>query len=193
MNDDISFGRVLKMFRQNAGISSRNLSQEVGKAPAYVSQIERNLIKNPDPYTAYRLLESVGCTRAQIEKILTDLKIADEKVLIDQKVFKEKIDPIYTEYKTDMTSEESKFYDLFNADELILMNKEVHNILNLFIKKDFSKAERVIRNIYSLVSKDKEHFDFFCSLHENDYSKLSNSMKNELIHEVKEKYNRGVK
>ncbi|MFP7295818.1 helix-turn-helix domain-containing protein [Neobacillus niacini] len=192
MTDQVTFGQVLKRFRQNNGISSRRLSQLVGKADAYVSQIERNLIKHPDAHTAYELLEAVGCHKEQIEKILTDLKIADEKIFIDQKVFKEKIDPFYKVYNGIISMENGKPHTYFYDMEVIRMYEEIHNIISTFIIKDHSKAKVVVKNIHSLVTKDKEHFEFYCAIHQNDYSKLPNQFKEQILHEVNEIYKVGV-
>jgi len=194
MTDQVTFtfGQVLKRFRQNKGISSRQLSQIVGKADAYVSQIERGLIKHPDAHIAYELLKAVGCHKEQIEKILTDLKIADEKVFIDQKVFKEKIDPFYMEYNAIYVKENGKINTFFYDKEVIQMYEEIHNTMVEFIMKDHSKAKVVVKNIHSLVTKDKDHFDFYCAMHQNDYSKLPNQFKEQILHEVNEIYKVGV-
>jgi transcriptional regulator with XRE-family HTH domain len=190
LTEEVTFGQILKRFRQKKGITSRHLSQMVGKGTAYVSQIERNLIKKPDPHIAYQLLEAIGCNTEQVKKILTDLNIADEKIFIDQKVFKEKIDPIYIEFKTNKQHEVSN--NFFNDDKLHLINEEIHETLRLFILKDFSKAEVVWNNIFTLITKDRELFNFFCKLLENDYSKVTTEIRNQLIHEVNEIYSTGV-
>ncbi len=65
-----SFGEELKALRKRVGMPSKVLSQKVGKAVTYVSQLERELIKNPSYTTCLQILLELGLIKEDAEKML---------------------------------------------------------------------------------------------------------------------------
>lgn len=186
----ITFGKDLKRMRKQVGISSKVLSQKVGKAVTYVSQLERGLIKNPDYNTCYNLLKELGIQEGKIEDILYNhYNIASterEEAILEQQIkqfehkcAEEEADPEeYAEKQLHFWLEETSF-------ELRHSNDNLHHMFNVLIDKDITRAETVIKNIESL-TKSKETFDFFCALFEHDYSAITNDKREHLLHVINE-------
>ncbi|MEK4049911.1 helix-turn-helix domain-containing protein [Bacillus sp. FSL K6-2839] len=60
----------LKNYRKQKEVNARDLSRELGKGDAYISQIESGRIKNVDEITARRLLNKIGTNQEDIDKIV---------------------------------------------------------------------------------------------------------------------------
>lgn len=186
---DEDFGKNLKAMRKIKGIGSRELSRMVGKAETYVSQIERGKIKYPDYQTAYKLMECVGYP-GNIEDLL-DIAFhiqdparekAYEEYMIERIEQEEKDNyEEYLEYKAQEAGMTVMDWLDTKSDELKEKTKKLHELLDKFIDKDYSRAERFINNIDSL-TKDKENFNFFINLlGRYDYSKTDSKYKNQLL------------
>src|SRR5438034_283675 len=52
-----SVGRVLRRARVHHGLSIREVERRIGRSSAYLSQIERGLIRHPDPVVLLELAE----------------------------------------------------------------------------------------------------------------------------------------
>ena len=63
-----SFGEELKALRKRVGMPSKVLSQKVGKAVTYVSQLERELIKIPLIQLVYKYYWSLVLSRKMLKK-----------------------------------------------------------------------------------------------------------------------------
>lgn len=50
-------GRVLRRAREHHGLSIREVERRIGRSSAYLSQIERGLIRQPDPVVLLELAE----------------------------------------------------------------------------------------------------------------------------------------
>jgi hypothetical protein len=57
--------------------------------------------------------------------------------------------------------------------------------LNVFLDHDFSKAERVTSNLYDVVMGDDQVFNFFTSLFEIDYARLSEEERQQILMNIK--------
>jgi len=53
-------GRVLRRARQHAGFTLREVERRTGRANAYLSQVERGVIRRPDPLVLLELAELYG-------------------------------------------------------------------------------------------------------------------------------------
>ncbi|MDG4850869.1 helix-turn-helix domain-containing protein, partial [Peribacillus frigoritolerans] len=65
-----NFGRDIKALRIKRKIGSRELSRLIGKAEAYISQLERGLIKKPDYNTAFAIMKHLGWEEKNIPDLL---------------------------------------------------------------------------------------------------------------------------
>jgi len=66
------------------------------------------------------------------------------------------------------------------AQKLNVSNDRFHDVLSLFIEKDFTKSEKLITNLSALITT-KETFDFLISLFEYDYSRISSEDRKEIL------------
>lgn len=169
----ISFGSELKRIRKSVGISSKVLSQRVNKAVTYVSQLERGLIKKPDFLTCLQLLIELGFTETEAKKTLNffDIKSPEQE--------KAELDLIIKQAEISHDEEEMKIktgYYIDKIEKVSSKNEEVitrlKDNLDLFVKHDLSRADKVLSNLISIFH-DEEKFDFFCSVFENNFSNLS--------------------
>lgn len=64
------FRVFFKSYRKEMGVNARDLSRELGKGDAYISQIESGRIKNVDESTARWLLNKIGTDQEDIDKIV---------------------------------------------------------------------------------------------------------------------------
>ena len=53
-------GGVLRRARQHHGLSLRDVERRIGRSNAYLSQVERGLIRQPDPIVLLQLAELYG-------------------------------------------------------------------------------------------------------------------------------------
>ncbi|MEF3086414.1 helix-turn-helix transcriptional regulator [Bacillus altitudinis] len=64
------FRVFFKSYRKEMGVNARDLSRKLGKGDAYISQIESGRIKNVDESTARWLLNKIGTTQEEVDKIV---------------------------------------------------------------------------------------------------------------------------
>jgi transcriptional regulator with XRE-family HTH domain len=50
-------GRVLRRAREHRGLALREVERRIGRSSAYLSQVERGLIRHPDPVVLLELAE----------------------------------------------------------------------------------------------------------------------------------------
>jgi transcriptional regulator with XRE-family HTH domain len=53
-------GRVLRRAREHHGLALREVERRIGRSSAYLSQVERGLIRQPDPVVLLELAELYG-------------------------------------------------------------------------------------------------------------------------------------
>lgn len=53
-------GRVLRRAREHQGLSIREVERRLGRSSAYLSQVERGMIRQPDPVVLLELAELYG-------------------------------------------------------------------------------------------------------------------------------------
>ncbi len=162
----IAFGKELKKIRTSKGVASKELSQSVGKAVTYVSQLERGLIKKPDYYTCQRIMEKLDIDSSRIEGILDHYGI--QRPEIEEMLIAE--------------AEKHSSFDWMeqNAYRLKNINKQLCHSLDSFIDRDLSKAEEFIPNLLAMMQSE-EDFDFIYKFFKNDISSISSSDKKELL------------
>ncbi|MDQ1143423.1 transcriptional regulator with XRE-family HTH domain [Bacillus sp. SORGH_AS 510] len=177
----ISFGNELKKIRKSAGISSKVLSQKVNKAVTYVSQLERGLIKKPDFETCLQILLELDFKETEAIRTLNyfDIKSPEQE--------KAELDWVIKQAERTYEEEEMKYKTGFYTNKIEKIsnkNQEVidrlRDNLDLFVKHDLTRAEKVLSNLISIF-ENEENFDFFCSVFENDFSNLSSSERNKLL------------
>lgn len=166
----VSFGKELKVLRNKVGLSSKVLSQKVGKAVTYVSQLERGLIKNPDYDTCRRILAELGLTNTDGENMLNYFSIKSPELKHAELEWSIRL------AEEEELKHESGYYNK-KLEKITNKNAQVINLLEKrlgnFVMYDHSRAENVLNNLIKLF-EDEELFDyFFCTLFENNYSALS--------------------
>lgn len=178
----LSFGKELKELRKRAGIPSKVLSEKVGKAVTYVSQLEREIIKNPSYEPCLQILLELGLHVEEAEKMLAyyDIKSKENKK---------------AEYKTNLRfaeEEKLKINSNYYERKFEQIEKSKTQFLHLAAERfstlgqfDNSRASKVLDNLNSILSSE-EKSDFFFSLFENDFSKL-NFKESEILLRITDK------
>ncbi|PEI50592.1 helix-turn-helix domain-containing protein [Priestia aryabhattai] len=206
-----NFGRDIKALRTKRKIGSRELSRLIGKAETYISQLERGLIKKPDYNIAYDIMKHLKFTESNIEGFLYNFhqikspkrieSEADEVANWEEKRAAEieeflsqgqEEDNIVQEYPLNKFEKKKNNIESEWMLELIRnlerKNDEIKVELSFNIDKNAQIFEHVIYNLHSLLismRKDRENFNFFVELFENDLSTLSKESKEEILKTVK--------
>lgn len=170
----IAFGQEIKKLRKKVGIASKELSQQVGKAVTYVSQLERGLIKKPDYSTSYELLKRLEIDEEKINGFLDYFGIKSPEQ--EQAEMEWAIKQAEDAYNFDWIEKEKH--------HLKQKNERLHAALNILIDKDISAAEKLINHIEAL-TLDKIKFDFLTSLFEYDYSRIKQEDRAKIISAIK--------
>jgi transcriptional regulator with XRE-family HTH domain len=171
MEENRTFGNTLKTFREAAKIGSKQLSRMVDKSEAYVSQVENGRNKNPDYETAFKLMECLGHPKHEIKDFLEFYDIRPVDSIMEMKL------------REDKNKSTNWRYELkFEKSQLKLM--KLKQELKLFLDHDFSKAERVINNLYGLIYGNDEVFNFFTSLLEADYTQLNKVQRQSILDHI---------
>lgn len=170
----IAFGIEIKKLRKKVGIASKELSQQVGKAVTYVSQLERGLIKKPDYLTAYQLLKRLEIDEKKIDGLLDYFGIKSPE--------REQSE---AEWATEQAEKVSNF-DWLEQEKHILKqkNEQLHTSLNILIDLDVSAASKLISHIEALTA-EKEKFDFLTALFEYDFSKVTQEDRTKVISAIR--------
>jgi transcriptional regulator with XRE-family HTH domain len=161
--NNTTFGDYLKSQRNQRKIASSKLSKEIGKAGAYVSQIERGLIKNPSYEVCYELLRLLNVDEAKIQSVLNYYGIYSDKQINAQVIEQDNIDWIDIE-----------------TSALKLKNSNIHALFDKLIDKDISRADIIVRNLEKLI-ESKSLFDFLNHFLKYDYSQIDEVDRKELI------------
>jgi len=168
--DGKAFGKEIFKIRKKVGLSTRELSRLVGKNITYVSHLERGNINKPDFTACYNMLKVLGVEEENIENILSGFGIlSPEREQTELRLNSFETQPILN----------FSWYDKM-AQKLNVSNDRFHDVLSLFIEKDFTKSEKLITNLSALITT-KETFDFLISLFEYDYSRISSEDRKEIL------------
>lgn len=209
-----NFGRDIKALRTKRKIGSRKLSRLIGKAETYISQLERGLIKKPDYNTAYDILRHLEFAESNIEDFLYNFyQIKSPKRIeseanevanweekraaeIEEFLLKKQKATDGTEGKEDIENKFAYNEEDFESEWMIELtknlerkNEEIKMELLFNINNNAKTFEPVIYNLHTfLISmrKDRESFNFFVGLLENDLSILSKESKEKILKIVKE-------
>lgn len=186
----IEFGKELKKIREQVGYPSKPLSEKIGKAKTYVSQLERGRNRNPDFESCVKLLKELSFPINKIEDFLYSFGIMSEQRK-EQELQQSIINFERNERAKEEGNEDFIKYSypwLFNDEKAInnLLKKIEHleTIFNSMVENDFSRAETVLTNITDL-TKSKTSFDFFCSLFQYDFFSITPEQRKELIKIIK--------
>jgi hypothetical protein len=82
-----------------------------------------------------------------------------------------------------INNKSSNVLDWMDEAKRNLKQSTIYNI-NMFIDKDYSRAISVLKNFNSLISDNKETYDFICTLLNYDYKVLNSDKKNALLNSV---------
>lgn len=167
MNTD-TFGQTLKDLRKKSGISSKVLSTKVGKAVTYVSQLERELIKNPSYETCLEILNEIGLSNDEALKILSYYGIQSKEEKEAEISLAIQLDEEYT-HKINSNYYNKKFEQIEKKNNVFI--KLLEQRLTTLGMYDNSRAEKILNSfIYLLESEEKA--DLLFTFLENDISKL---------------------
>ena len=174
----VNFGKELKIQRNKVGISSKVLSNKVGKAVTYVSQLERGLIKNPDYDTCRKILAELGINDYEAGNMLDFFSIKSpeqEKAELEWSI--KKAEEEQAKHEAGYYSRRLQKISNKNDRLLQLFEKRFNN----FVMHDQTRAEGVLDNLIKLL-EDEETFDFFfCSVFENNYMTLSEQERSKVL------------
>jgi len=190
------FGKELKGLRMRAGIGSKELSRMIGKAVTYVSQLERGLIKNPDYNACYSLLETVGFPKHHIDQHLETYGIISPKLeehILNKNVERAMHEEAEKQANPDAYAE--RWHQWYEDDQVTLLKdatNSLHQMLDLFIDKDLTRAATVIGNMENMLAS-KENFEFLCSLFEFDFAQLDATQRLELLFTLPKFFNTNLK
>ncbi|MDM5257060.1 helix-turn-helix domain-containing protein [Bacillus toyonensis] len=211
-----NFGRDIKALRTKRKIGSRELARLIGKAETYISQLERGLIKKPDYDIAYAIMEHLGWEEENIEDFLYDfyhiksperIEAEAEEVENWEEQRALEIEEMWVQRQEELVSDtdnqESKlthtrknFESKWMVDlreQLERKNREIKEEFSFNIDKNIQTFENVINNLHSLLTsmrEDRENFNFFIGLFENDLTNLGQESKDKILKAVKEEINK---
>jgi transcriptional regulator with XRE-family HTH domain len=173
-----SIGETIKRLREQNGLSTRELSEAINKGAAYISQLERNIIKKPKLTTLITIFETLNCKKEEIYNTLTEFGYN----------MKPPVDPINIDVQVKMGNILGKTTTITSLKELeekikSLQHDNLRNfeILKHFINIDVSRSETVIQNMNRLLS-NKETFNFFVQFFSIDFTKFEVKKLEEIIH-----------
>ncbi|MEK4820262.1 helix-turn-helix domain-containing protein [Priestia sp. FSL R5-0680] len=210
-----NFGRDIKALRTKRKIGSRELSRLIGKAETYISQLERGLIKKSDYNTAYAIMKHLEFTESSIDDFLYNFyqikspkrieSEAQEVATWEEKRAAEIEELLSQKQKTPGSDQEDKENKLayneksFESEWMIELtknlerkNEEIKMELLFNINNNAQTFEPVVQNLHFLlksIRKDRENFNFFVELFNNDLSILSKESKERILKVVKEEIN----
>jgi transcriptional regulator with XRE-family HTH domain len=174
----VNFGKELKILRNKVGFSSKVLSNKVGKAVTYVSQLERGLIKNPDYDTCKKILAELGISDSEAENMLDFFSIKSpeqEQAELEWSIKKA---------EEEQAKHESGYYSrrlqkISNKNDRLL--QLLGNRFNNFVMYDQTRAEGVLDNLIKLLEEEETFDFFFCSLFKNNYMALSEQERSKVL------------
>lgn len=206
-----TLGEFIKAIRKTKKINSVDLSKNIGRSGAYVSQIESGRNKNPDYDALYEIFKQLGIEEVRIDDYLEHFGyLSPDYIAMDEAYIRQQEeqanDPEYQEhlieqhiesYEQQLQFEEEDIYnyDWVEERENKIQNniKEIEKTLSFFASKNTDTFESVIENLHRLVGsmgKDKENYDFFTTLFKNDLTDLDKDNKNQIIEAIKTEWSK---
>lgn len=122
-------GETIKELRLSKGISSRKLSEAVGKSTAYINQIEKGRNNNPDANVVLQILTVLGLSNSEINSILDQYNLT-------HKTPKMTLDPIQLFAENMLSDDGLKKAQEQDAEKLYLIIKALPSgTVNILIEK----------------------------------------------------------
>ena len=152
----------LKHLRVKKGLSSRKLSELIGKGSSYISALESGRSAKLDYYNVSAILEQLGFNNDEIQQICEEYDIELPEAAKSEVRFKRKITEDY------VTGSLFDFVD--KRAEYQRMMDEVHNVLQHLAVADFEDKDEVLTNFHELImsmGKDPDKFDTFVDMFKN--------------------------
>ncbi|MCR1833170.1 helix-turn-helix domain-containing protein [Oceanobacillus caeni] len=170
LNFDGTIGEFIKLHRKKQKISARDLSRELGKGDAYISQIENGRNKNPDYDVVYSIFQKVGIDEDKIEDYLESFNYLSperEQDLIDKQM-----------HRYEMTAEEFKQYEesereIRNSNPEYFINTG-DGLLKEIINGRLNKINSILKDVS--VEKSGEGFNLVKNL-ENTLNNMQNNKR----------------
>lgn len=161
------FKVFFKLYRKEMGINARDLSRELGKGDAYISQIESGRIKNVDESTARWLLNKVGATQEEIDKIVyfyfyrEPSHYNNEELFNHRQSYKEKInsDPASNDlYESlielvDSMRPQASEEDVKRGAEILARVNSINSTIKILIAADLDAADDLVSKLSELTAE----------------------------------------
>ncbi|PRS47512.1 helix-turn-helix domain-containing protein [Bacillus sp. MZGC1] len=174
------FRVFFKSYRKEMGVNARDLSRELGKGDAYISQIESGRIKNVDEVTARQLLNKIGTSQEDIDEIVYFYFHTESNRC--QESLKRKTGFSISERKYQNTKERlEREKDIFKKLELI------NFVVKKLISDDIEASEKLIDELYTcsvdiglpVIRREHEELNKVMELLKTDNIRELNSIKHE--------------
>ncbi|MEC1734010.1 helix-turn-helix transcriptional regulator [Bacillus mojavensis] len=211
LNFDGTIGDFIKAWRKRKKINSIELSKEVGKSDAYISQIENNRNKKPDYDTLYKIFQKLGIEEDRIEDYLDHFgywspekwEHAEAEAEAQEERQKQLYnDPSYIERELKylnndvVSSNRSRISN--NGFDLIKEKSneyvgEVAEVLENIVYEPSGKGFEIVSGLNKLTSEmiiNKQLFNFTSKLFNSDLSRLDEQGMLKVLNTVIEETNR---
>ncbi|GEL75790.1 helix-turn-helix domain-containing protein [Tenuibacillus multivorans] len=204
LNFDGTIGEFIKLHRKKQKIKARDLSRELGKGDAYISQIENNRNNKPDFDILYSIFEKLGIDEERIEDYLESFGYISperEEQLIQQELKKYEVTD--EEYQQYLDSEKQVRVDhpeefLNSNDQLIteIIGEYLKNITSTLQSLSYDKSGKgfnMVKNIETTLTdmqKNKHLFIFIQRLFDNNLDLLDEKGMVKVINTLYEEMNR---
>lgn len=206
-----TLGEFIKAIRKTKKINSVDLSKNIGRSGAYVSQIESGRNKNPDYDALYEIFKQLGIEETKIDDYLEHFGyLSPDYIAMDEAYIKQheeqSNDAEYQEhlnrqqidsYEQQLQFEQEQLNDYdwldIEKEKALSKIKEIEKTLTYFIDNDLLAFSRVVDNLHNMVEsmpKDKENYDFFTTLFKNDLTDLDKDNKNQIIEAIKTEWSK---
>ncbi|WP_337017321.1 helix-turn-helix transcriptional regulator [Oceanobacillus massiliensis] len=187
LNFDGSLGEFIKLHRVKQNIKARDLSRELGKGDAYISQIENGRNKQPDYYLLVDIFKKIGIEEVKIEDYLESFEYLSperEQELVDRQMHKYEMTveeyKQYEESEKDIRNSNPEFF-INTGDELLkeIINgrlKKINSILKDASIEESGKGFDLVKNIEQALinmQNNKKLYLFLQKFFDNNLSLLN--------------------
>lgn len=206
LNFDGSLGDFIKQNRKANKINSVDLSKELGKSVAYISQIEHGHNKKPDFDNLYEIFKRIGIDENKIEDYLEHFGFMTperEEAKIQEEIERQNIS---SEEYEQIQKQERDFLDnheinISNDDDLLrdIFNSDINRInstLSRIVYNNNKEGFKFIRNLESILSNmtnDNNLYQFLLLFSDNDLDVLDEKGMIKVINILHEEMNRSQK
>lgn len=203
LNYSGSIGDFIKEHRKAKKINSVDLSKELGKSVAYISQIEHGHNKKPDFNTLYEIFKRIGIEEDRIEDYLESFGFMTperEQARIQEQIGRQNMS--IEEYEELQKQEDEYFrkhHQMFNnGDDLLkeIFNSDINRINLILSRIAFNNTKegfnfvRNLENTFSNMTKDNNLYKFLLLLFDDNLDILDEKGILNVINTLYEEINR---